>query len=139
MSELIPENTILTPHPKEFERLVGKWQNDYEKLDKLLAYSQQHKCVIVLKGSYTAIAYQGKIWFNMSGNPALATAGSGDVLTGIITALLSQGYPSLEASLMGVYIHGRTADLAIEENESMESFSALNAIGYLGRVYKEFL
>jgi hydroxyethylthiazole kinase-like uncharacterized protein yjeF len=139
LSELIPENTILTPHPKEFERLVGKWQNDYEKLDKLLAYSQQYKCVIVLKGSYTAIAYQGKIWFNMSGNPALATAGSGDVLTGIITALLSQGYPSLEASLMGVYIHGRTADLAIEENESMESFSALNAIGYLGRVYKEFL
>ena len=139
LSDLIPEYTILTPHPKEFERLVGKWHDDFEKLNKLLAYSEQHNCVVVLKGAYTAIAHQGKVWFNMSGNPALATAGSGDVLTGIITALLSQGYTSLEASLLGVYIHGRTADLAVEENESMESFSAMDAIDYLGRVYKELV
>ena len=137
LSERIPDNTILTPHPKEFERLVGEWHDDFEKLDKLLDYSKKHKCVVVLKGSYTAIAYQGKVWFNMSGNPALATAGTGDVLTGIITGLLAQGYQSLEASLLGVYIHGRTADLAIEENESMESFTAMDAISYLGRAYKE--
>ena len=138
LRKLIPKDTILTPHPKEFERLAGKWQDDFQKLDMLLEFSDQYKCVVVLKGAYTSVAYQGKIWFNCSGNPALATAGSGDVLTGIITSLLAQGYNCLEAALLGVFIHGRTADLAIEDNESEESFTAQDAISYLGRTFKEF-
>ena len=138
LKRLIPKNTILTPHPKEFERLAGKWTDDYHKLEMLKKFSVKYECVVVLKGAYTAVAYQGKIWFNSSGNAALATAGSGDVLTGIICSLLAQGYASLQASLMGVYIHGRSADIAIESEESMESFIASNAIANLGRVFKEF-
>lgn len=138
LKKMIPRGTILTPHPKEFERLVGEWKDDYQKLEKLQEFSDRYKCITILKGAYTAIAYNGKIWFNSTGNAALATAGSGDVLTGIITSLLAQGYQSLEAALLGVYVHGRTADLAIQENESMESFIAQDAISYLGRTFKEF-
>lgn len=137
LSDIIPKGSVLTPHPKEFERLVGGWDNDYEKLDKLKHYSNQHDVVVVLKGAYTAITYQGKIWFNNSGNPALATAGSGDVLTGIITSLLAQGYPNIEAALFGVYLHGRTADLAIISRESMESFTASTSVSFLGESFKE--
>ena len=137
LKKLIPKNTILTPHPKEFERLVGKWTDDYHKLEMLKTFSVKYECVVVLKGAYTAIAYQGKVWFNSSGNAALATAGSGDVLTGIICSLLAQGYTSLEASLMGVYVHGRTADISIESEESMESFIASSVIANLARVFKE--
>ncbi len=137
LKKLIPKNTVLTPHPKEFERLVGKWTDDYDKLDKLRNFSIAHDCVVVLKGAYTAIAYGDKVWFNSSGNAALATAGSGDVLTGIITSFLAQGYSCLEASLLGVFIHGRTADLGIKCQESMESFIASDAIEQLGKVFKE--
>lgn len=134
---LIPEGTVLTPHPKEFERLVGTWTDDYVKLELLKDFSVKYKCVVVLKGAHTAVSYQGKIWFNSSGNAALATAGSGDVLTGIITSLLAQGYGCLEASIMGVFIHGRTADLGIESDESLESFIASDAIAFLANVFKE--
>ena len=137
LKKLIPRNTILTPHPKEFERLVGKWTDDYHKLEMLKDFSVKNNCVVVLKGAYTAISYQGKIWFNSSGNAALATAGSGDVLTGIITSLLAQGYSSVEASLMGVFIHGRTADIGIESDESTESFIASDAISCLAEAFKE--
>ena len=137
LSDLIPVDTILTPHPKEFERLAGKWKNDFEKLQLLDEYSARHKCVVVLKGAHTAISYQGKVWFNSSGNPALATAGSGDVLTGIITSLLSQGYSCLEASILGVYIHGRAADIAVSRNESQESLIASDLSEHLGKVFKE--
>lgn len=137
LSEMIPKGSVLTPHPKEFERLVGSWANDYEKLDKLINYASDHEVVVVLKGAYTAVAYQGKIWFNSSGNPALATAGSGDVLTGIITSLMAQGYSRIEAAILGVFIHGRTADLAIKSDESMESFTASTCITHLGASFKE--
>jgi hydroxyethylthiazole kinase-like uncharacterized protein yjeF len=137
LSDLIKEDSILTPHPKEFERLVGSWANDYEKLEKQLKFSEDHKCLIVLKGAYTSISYRGSIFFNETGNPGLATAGSGDVLTGIITGLKAQWYGSLEAALIGVYIHGRSADLGIENDESMESFIASDCIANLGKVFKE--
>ena len=135
--KIIPENSILTPHPKEFERLVGKWKNDYEKLEKLMKFSTKNNCIVVLKGAHTAIAYLGKIYFNITGNPALATAGSGDVLTGIITGLLAQKYTPLEASIYGVYLHGLTADIAINESQSVESFTALDSINYLGKAFKK--
>jgi hydroxyethylthiazole kinase-like uncharacterized protein yjeF len=139
LSDLISENTILTPHPKEFERLVGSWDNDFEKLNKQSEFSDRHKCLVVLKGAYTSVSYEGKIYFNTSGNPGLATAGSGDVLTGIITGLLAQGYNTLEAALIGVYVHGRAADLAIQNEESMESFIASNCIDNFGKVFKELI
>jgi len=139
LSDLILENTILTPHPKEFERLVGSWENDYEKLDKQNKFSNTHKCLVILKGAYTSISYEDEIYFNTSGNPGLATAGSGDVLSGIITGLLAQGYKPLEAALIGVYVHGRAADLGIQNEESMESFIASNCINNLGKVFKELV
>jgi len=133
--KLIPENSILTPHPKEFERLVGKWKNDYEKLEKLMDLSIKINCNIILKGAHTAIAYNGEIHFNTTGNPALATAGSGDVLTGIITGLLAQDYTPNAASILGVYLHGLTADIAIDESQTMESFIASDSIHNLAAAF----
>jgi hydroxyethylthiazole kinase-like uncharacterized protein yjeF len=133
---LIPKNSVLTPHPKEFERLVGKWNNDYEKLDLLIQLSKKMKCVIVLKGAYTAIAYLNKIYFNTTGNPGLATAGSGDVLTGIITGLIAQNYSPVKASILGVYLHGKSADLAIQSQETMETLIASNVTEYLNTAFR---
>ena len=133
----IPKNTILTPHPKEFERLVGKWKNDYEKLEKLKALSIKYNCIIILKGAHTAIAFDGKVYFNSTGNPALATAGSGDVLTGIITGLLAQNYTAITASILGVYLHGLTADIALGNTQTMESFIASDSINNLGAALKK--
>ena len=136
--KLLPENSVLTPHPKEFERLVGQWKNDFEKLDKLIKLSKKYKLIIVLKGAYTAIAHQGKIYFNTSGNPALATAGSGDVLTGIITGLIAQQYTVFEAAIMGVYIHGSTADLAMR-TKVFETFTASDSIDFLSDAFIDLL
>ncbi len=136
--KLVPENSVLTPHPKEFERLVGKWKDDYEKLDKLLKLSKKHKLIIVLKGAYTAIVHQGKIHFNTTGNPALATAGSGDVLTGIITGLIAQQYTSFEAVILGVYLHGKTADLAMK-TKVFETFTASDSIDFLSDAFIDLL
>ncbi len=135
----LPENSVLTPHPKEFERLVGSWKNDFEKLDKLLQFSAKYNVVVVLKGAYTAIAYQHKIYFNTTGNPALATAGSGDILTGIITGLIAQNYSSFEASILGVYLHGRSADIAIKNDCSQETFIASDVLTYLPGAFKELI
>jgi len=137
--EFIPKNSVLTPHPKEFERLVGKWKNDYEKLDKLLAFSNKIQSVVVLKGANSAIAYQNKIYFNTTGNPALATAGSGDVLTGIITGLIAQNYSPLNAAVLGVYLHGLSADIAIRKNRTMETFIASDCVYFLSDAFKEIL
>jgi ADP-dependent NAD(P)H-hydrate dehydratase / NAD(P)H-hydrate epimerase len=135
--DLIPKNSILTPHPKEFERLVGKWGNDYEKLNMLRKFSSKYKCIVILKGMYTAVASNDKIYFNITGNAALATAGSGDVLTGIITGLIAQNYTPIHACILGVYIHGKTADIAINTNESSESFTASDSIHHISNVFNE--
>jgi len=132
--KLLPENSVLTPHPKEFERLVGKWKNDYDKLDKLKAISKKYKLIIVLKGAYTTIVNQGELFFNTTGNPALATAGSGDVLTGIITGLIAQHYTPINASVLGVYLHGRTAELAMN-SMVYETFTASDCIEYLSDAF----
>lgn len=136
--KVVPENSILTPHPKEFERLVGQWKDDYEKLDKLLKLSKKYKLIIVLKGAYTAIVHQGKIYFNTTGNPALATAGSGDVLTGIITGLIAQKYTSFEAAILGVYLHGKTADLSMK-TKAYETFTASDSIDFLSDAFIDLL
>ena len=111
--DAIPEDSILTPHPKEFSRLAGGWSNSVERLDKQIEFSKKHKCVVVLKGAHTSVTGpDGNVYFNLTGNPGMATAGSGDVLTGIITGLRAQGYSALHAALIGVHFHGRAGDLA---------------------------
>ncbi len=112
----LPENSILTPHPKEFERLFGPSVNTFERLEKQKQQSAIHKIIIVCKGRYTTICTpEGKVYFNMSGNSGLAKGGSGDVLTGIIAALLAQGYSPIDAAVLGVFIHGHSADLLAEK------------------------
>lgn len=113
----IPENSILTPHPKEFKSLIGKsWNDDYEKLNFLREFAVNRKLIVCLKGANTAVAFpDGTIHFNSSGNAGMATAGSGDVLTGVITALLAQGYTPREAAILGVYQHGVAGDRAAEK------------------------
>ena len=87
--KLLPKpNTILTPHPKELERLIGKWKDDFDKLKKAKSFSKKHKSILVIKGANTITVQNDKLYINSTGNPGLATAGSGDVLTGIITGLI---------------------------------------------------
>jgi hydroxyethylthiazole kinase-like uncharacterized protein yjeF len=110
--------TVITPHPKEFDRLAGHSNNSFERQQKQVAFAKQYKIVVVLKGAHTCIALpDGTLYFNSSGNPALATAGSGDVLTGIITSLLAQQYTTAQAAVMGVYLHGICADLWVQRGK----------------------
>jgi len=128
---LVPPGSILTPHPKEFERMVGTWQNDFDRMDKLKKLAIQLKSVVVLKGAHSAIASpEGKVCFNSTGNPGMATGGSGDVLTGILTGLLAQGYDCFEAAQLGVYIHGLAGDLAVSEY-GMNSLIASDLVEFL--------
>jgi len=113
--DLLPENTIMTPHPKEFERLFGKTTDSFARNDLQREMAQRYRTVIVLKGACTAVALpDGTCWFNSTGNPAMATAGAGDVLTGIITGLLAQGYTPGDAARLGVWAHGAAGDRAVE-------------------------
>ena len=113
----LPKGCILTPHPGEFKRLVGNWPDDFERLDMLRDFALKYGQFIVLKGKHSSIACpDGRIYFNSTGNAGMATAGSGDVLSGIITSLLAQGYASEQAALMGVYLHGLAGDIAAELN-----------------------
>ena len=113
--KLLPEQSILTPHPKELERLVGKWSDDFEKLKKVKAFSKKYNVIVLIKGANSITVYQDKLYINTTGNPGMATAGSGDVLTGIISGLVAQGYESLSATVFGVYLHGKSADIALED------------------------
>ena len=134
---LLPEGCILTPHPKEFDRLAGESTDSYERHLKQLEFAMKYKVVVVLKGAYTGIASpDGAYWFNTSGNPGMATGGSGDVLTGLITGLLAQGLSSLNAALAGVYLHGLAGDLAAEAG-SEEALIAGDIILYLGEAFRE--
>ncbi len=132
--KLLPEQTVLTPHPKELERLIGKWKNDFDKLKKVKSFSKKYKLIIVIKGANTITVSQEKLYVNTTGNPGLATAGSGDVLTGIISGLISQGYNPLVASVFGVYLHGKSADIAVEDF-GYQSLIASHVIDYLGEAY----
>ena len=111
---LLPKKAILTPHPKELERLIGQWTDDLDKLTKTKAFARKHEVIILIKGAYSIITDGIKCWINSTGNPGMATAGSGDVLTGILTGLLAQGYTPLEATCLGVYTHGQKGDTVAE-------------------------
>ncbi|WP_371540712.1 MULTISPECIES: NAD(P)H-hydrate dehydratase [unclassified Flavobacterium] len=131
---LLQPKTILTPHPKELERLIGKWSTDEEKLYKTITFSKQYNLVIVMKGAPTHIIDGGTVYENTTGNAALATAGSGDVLTGIITSLVAQSYEPVDAAILSVYLHGLTADIALPKT-GYQSFIASDIIKYLGKAF----
>ncbi|WMI65038.1 NAD(P)H-hydrate dehydratase [Aestuariibaculum sp. YM273] len=131
---LLPSETVLTPHPKELERLIGEWTDDFDKLNKVKAFSKKYNVIVIIKGAHTITVYQDKLYINSTGNPGLATAGSGDVLTGIITGLIAQGYDPLIASVFGVYLHGKSADIAVEDY-GYESLVASHLINYLGEAF----
>lgn len=131
---LLQPKSILTPHPKELERLIGKWNTEEEKFEKTTEFSKKFDVIVVMKGAPTYIFDGETIYQNTTGNPALATAGSGDVLTGIITSLLAQNYKPINAAILGVYLHGLTADIAVPET-GHQSFIASAIINYLGKAF----
>jgi len=133
--DFVPQNTILTPHPKEFERLFGKTRNDFERNELQREMARKHGVFILLKGAYTAIACpDGACWFNTTGNPGMATGGSGDVLTGMLTGLLAQGYSPKEAALLGAFLHGLAGDLAAFEL-SEEALVAGDLVDSFGKAW----
>lgn len=132
----IPAGSVITPHPKEFERLFGKFDNEVERVNKAIALSAEHNFTILLKGHHTLVAHGGKGWFNSTGNAGLAKGGSGDILTGIIAAFLSQGYSGQQAAQCGAYLHGLAADLTLQQ-QSQESMLASDIIERLGEAFYE--
>ncbi|MEM1257944.1 MAG: NAD(P)H-hydrate dehydratase [Bacteroidota bacterium] len=127
----LPKETVLTPHPKELERLVGEWKDDFEKLAKVKEFSKKYGCIIVLKGAHTIVVDKGIGYINSTGNPGMATAGSGDVLTGIITGFIAQGYAPLQASIFGVYLHGLAGDITASK-EGYEAVTSSKIVENLG-------
>jgi NAD(P)H-hydrate epimerase len=135
----IPANTILTPHPKEFERLFGKTSDDFDRLSVALEKAAFYKIIIILKGHHTFIATPaGTGYFNSTGNAGMATGGTGDVLTGIITSLVAQGYEAQQAAIAGVHIHGLAGDLAAS-CLSPEALVASDIIDYLGNAFAQLM
>lgn len=131
---LLPKQTVLTPHPKELERLLGTWKDDFDKLQKVKTFSNTFDCVVIIKGAHTITVYKDKGYVNTTGNPGMATAGSGDVLAGVVTGMIAQGYEPLKAAIFGVYLHGKSADLTIEAT-GYQSLIASNIIDGLGEAY----
>lgn len=133
--EALPANTILTPHPGEFDRLVGKSVTMYERYIKQLEFSKQYNVIVVLKAAHTIITLpDGRTFFNTTGNPGMATGGSGDVLTGLILSLLAQSYKPEEASQIGVFIHGLAADLAVKKT-GQQALIAGDIVDNLGNAF----
>ncbi len=131
----LPKHCIFTPHPREFERLVGKSTNDFDRIQMQREFSFKYESYIILKGAHTSISCpDGRCYFNSTGNPGMATGGSGDVLTGVILGLLAQYYHPKEASILGVYLHGLAGDIAMEKR-SMESLIASDIVENLGEAF----
>lgn len=130
----LPPNSVLTPHPKELERLIGKWKDDFQKLKKAKQFSKKYKIVLVIKGAHTITISGDYMYINNTGNPGMATAGAGDVLSGVIASLISQGYEPLNAAVFGVYLHGKAGDLAAEEL-SFQGMIAGDIAAYVGKAF----
>jgi len=131
----LPANTILSPHPGEMDRLAGKSSNSFERLQNAREMAIKYGVVIVLKGAYTAIVSPfGEVFFNSTGNPGMAKGGSGDVLSGIITAFLAQGFSAESAAKFAVYLHGLAGDMAAEYFSEL-SMTPSNTIEFIGKAY----
>lgn len=133
--KFLPQGTVLTPHPKEFDRLVGSSESGHARWQLQSNFAKKYNCVVVLKGAFTSICNpSGQTFFNLTGNPGMATAGSGDVLTGIILGLLSQGYGLTEAAVLGVHLHGLSGDIAAEHG-GMDAMMAGDIVEGLGAAF----
>jgi NAD(P)H-hydrate epimerase len=134
--ELVPANSILTPHPKEFARLFGVVEDPWERLNKAFEIAGRYQIILVMKGAFTAIVFPDRtVWFNSTGNPGMATGGSGDVLTGIIAGLMAQGYPPKDAARLGVFVHGLAGDLAASKT-GQHALIAGDIVAMLGEAFK---
>jgi len=134
----VPNNSIFTPHPKEFERLVGKSSNDFERLQMQISFAEKYNVIVVLKGANTSIALpNGEIYFNSTGNAGMATGGTGDVLTGVIVSLLAQNYNPKQAAIFGVYLHGLAGDIA-KNKFGQNSLIASDIINCFGDAFLKF-
>jgi hydroxyethylthiazole kinase-like uncharacterized protein yjeF len=131
----IPPQTIITPHPKEFDRLFGEQINHQERIHTAVNQAKLLDIIIVLKGAKTIITYNGIVYLNTTGNSGLAKGGSGDALTGIITAFLAQGYEPFKAAQLGVFMHGLAADLSLKK-QSVESLLISDVIENMGKAFK---
>ncbi len=132
----VPQGSVLTPHKKELRGLIGETRDSFEELQRTREFAGAYGLYVVMKGAYTAtVTPEGKVFFNTTGNPGMATAGSGDVLTGVILALLAQGYPSLQAATLGVFLHGLAGDLAADAL-SEAGMTATDIISYLPHAFK---
>ncbi|KGE13341.1 bifunctional ADP-dependent NAD(P)H-hydrate dehydratase/NAD(P)H-hydrate epimerase [Sphingobacterium deserti] len=136
---LLPSFSILTPHPKELQRLIGEWENDFDKLQKASAWSAKYQQILVIKGANTVIIFpDGQLHFNSTGNPGMATAGAGDVLSGIIGSLLAQGYAPKDAAILGVFLHGLAGDCAAKTIHQ-KSITASDLIEHLSDAWRYLL
>jgi len=134
---LLKPGTVLTPHVKEFERLTGEQLNGYVRLERQIEFSRVNNCIVILKGAHTSVTNpEGNVFFNSTGNPGMASGGSGDVLTGIILSLLAQGYTPENASVLGVYLHGLAGDIAAGES-CFESIIASDIINNIGKAFNK--
>lgn len=135
----VPAGSVLTPHPGEFKRLAGGWADDYKRLNKQIEFCKKNEVILLLKGAYTSICSpNGVVLFNSTGNSGMATGGSGDVLTGIITALLGQGYTGFESAALGAYLHGLSGDIFAKKNVE-EALIASDLIEYLPRAFRKVI
>ena len=130
----LPKGSVLTPHPKEFGRLFGESKDDFDNINKAITAAKKYQIIIVLKGTYTLITDGERNYFNSTGNNGMATGGSGDILTGLITGLLSQKYMPFEAAVTGVYLHGLAADLCLKE-QSFESLLPMDVVSRFGAAF----
>ena len=133
----LPPGSILTPHPREFERLAGKASDSLDRNEMQLTFSKKYNVYVILKGAFTAITTpDGKCFFNPTGNPGMATGGSGDALTGILLGLLAQGYTPLSTCLLGTFIHGLAGDIAAKK-KGFESLIASDIVESLGKAFRK--
>jgi len=136
--ELLPPDSILTPHPKEFDRLAGKSENGYQRHIRQIEMAQKYGVYMVLKGACTSVATpDGCCFFNTTGNPGMATSGSGDVLTGMVVSLLAQGWPPYHAACAGVWLHGAAGDKAALKS-GQQALIASDIISNIGEVFMEY-
>lgn len=134
--EFMPAGSVLTPHIGELERLTGTSADAFERLDKTRELASRQRCVCLIKGAFTAVVCpDGQVFFNTTGNPGMASGGSGDVLSGMILSLMAQGYTSIQAALAGVFLHGLSGDMALEK-ESEESLIAGDIVAHIGMAFK---
>lgn len=131
---MLPKKSVLTPHPKELQRLIGEWKDDFDKLNKAKEFSKKYSAILVLKDAHTITIFGEDIYVNNTGNPGMATAGAGDVLAGIITGLISQKYEPLTAAVLGVYLHGKAGDIAAA-NLSYEGVLAGDISRFMGAAF----